>query len=61
MKIKISKTILPVGLYGCETWSLTLREKYRLGVFENRILRRIFGTERDAKLELRRLQNVTFT
>ena len=35
--------ILPVVLYGCETWSLTLREKRRLRVFENRVLRRIFG------------------
>ena len=35
--------ILPVVLYGCETWSLTLREESRLRVFENRILRRIFG------------------
>ena len=44
MKIKIYKTIiLPVVLYGCETWSLTLREESRLRVFENRILRRIFG------------------
>jgi hypothetical protein len=34
-------------LYGCETWSLTLREKHRLGVFENRVLRRIFGPKRD--------------
>ena len=43
LKIKIYKTIiLPVVLYGCETWSLTLREKCRLRVFENRILRRIF-------------------
>jgi hypothetical protein len=39
--------ILPVVLYGCETWSLTLREKRRLRVFENRVLRRIFGPERD--------------
>jgi len=38
--------ILPV-LYGCETWSLTLREDRRLRVFENRILRRIFGPKRD--------------
>jgi hypothetical protein len=38
--------ILPVVLYGCETWSLTLREKYRLRVFENRVLRRIFGPKR---------------
>jgi len=34
---------LKVVLYGCETWSLTLREERRLGLFENRILRRIFG------------------
>jgi hypothetical protein len=39
--------ILPVVLYGCETWSLTLREKRRPGVFENRVLRRIFGPKRD--------------
>jgi hypothetical protein len=39
--------ILPVILYGCETWSLTLREEHRLGVFENKVLRRIFGPNRD--------------
>jgi hypothetical protein len=39
--------ILPVVLYECETWSLTLREKHRLRVFENRVLRRIFGPKRD--------------
>jgi hypothetical protein len=39
--------ILPLILYGCETWSLTLREEHRLRVFENRVLRRIFGPERD--------------
>jgi hypothetical protein len=39
--------ILPVVLYGCETWSLTLREEHRLRVFQNRILRRIFGPKRD--------------
>jgi hypothetical protein len=44
----IYKTIiLPVVLYGCETWSLTLREEHRLRVFENRALRRIFGPKRD--------------
>ena len=44
LKIKIYKTIiLPVVLYGFETWSLTLREEFRQRVFENRILRRIFG------------------
>jgi hypothetical protein len=42
-KIRIYKTvILPMVLYGCETWSLTLREEYRVWVFENRVLRRIF-------------------
>jgi hypothetical protein len=39
--------ILPVVLYGCETWSLTLREEHRLRVFENRVLSRIFGPKRD--------------
>jgi len=39
--------ILPVVWYGCETWSLTLREERRLMVFENRVLRRIFGPNRD--------------
>jgi hypothetical protein len=56
-KIKIYRTIiLPVVLYGCETWSLTLREEHRLRVFENRVLRRIFGPKRDVVTgELRRL------
>jgi hypothetical protein len=40
-------TILPVILYGCETWSLVLREEHRLRVFENKVLRRIFGPKRD--------------
>jgi hypothetical protein len=44
IKIRIYKTIiLPVVLYGCETWSLTLREEHRLRVFENRVLRGICG------------------
>jgi hypothetical protein len=48
VKIRIYKTIiLPVVLHGCETWSLTLREKHRLRVFENRVLRKIFGPKRD--------------
>jgi len=48
IKIKIHSTIiLPVVVYGCETWSLTLREERRLGVFENRVPRRIFGPKRD--------------
>ena len=38
---------MPVVLYGCESWSLTLREERRLRVFENRVLRRIFGPKRD--------------
>jgi hypothetical protein len=47
-KTKIYKTvILPVVLYGCETWSLTLQEEYRLRVFESRVLRRIFGPKRE--------------
>jgi hypothetical protein len=46
--MRIYKTIiLPVSLYGCETWSLTLREEHRLRVFENKVLRRIFGPMRD--------------
>ena len=48
LKIKIYRTIiLPVVLYGCEAWSLTLREERKLRVFENMVLRRIFGTRRD--------------
>jgi hypothetical protein len=39
--------ILPVVLYGCETWSLTLRDEHRLRMFENRVLRRMFGPKRD--------------
>jgi hypothetical protein len=39
--------ILPVVLYGCETWSITLREEHRLRVFENRVLRKIFGPKRE--------------
>ena len=45
--IEGSIIILPVVLYGCEIWSLTLREERRLRVFENRVLRRIFGPKRD--------------
>jgi hypothetical protein len=59
LKIRIYKTIiLPVVLYGCETWSLILREERRLRVFENRMLRRIFGPKRDeVKGEWRKLHN----
>jgi hypothetical protein len=48
IKINIYRLlILSVVLYGCETWSLTLREEHRLRVFENRVLRRIFEPKRD--------------
>jgi hypothetical protein len=48
VKIRMYKTtILPVVLYGCETWSLTLREEHGPRVFENRMLRRIFGPKRN--------------
>jgi len=48
LKIKIYRTIiLPVVLYGCETWSLTLTEECRLTVFKNGVPRRIFGHKRD--------------
>jgi hypothetical protein len=48
VKVRIYKTvILTVVLYGCETRPLTVREEYKLRVFENRVLRRIFGPERD--------------
>jgi hypothetical protein len=64
-RIKIYKTtIFPVVLYGRETWSLTLREEHRLRVFENRVLRRIFGPKRDEvivgwrKLNNERLHNL---
>ena len=57
LKIKIYRTIiLPVVLYGCETWSLTLREEPRRRVFEKRVLRRIFGSKRD---ELTGLEKTT--
>jgi hypothetical protein len=52
IKIRIYKTIiLPVVLYGCETWSQTLSEEHRLRVFENRVLRKIFGPKRDEVTE----------
>jgi hypothetical protein len=47
VKVRIYKTIiLPVVLYGCETWSLTIREDHKLKVFENRVLRRYFDRRR---------------
>jgi len=59
LKINIYRTIfLPVVLYGCETWCLTLREECRLRVFENRVLRRIFGPKSDEVTgEWRKLDN----
>ena len=60
LKMKTYRTIiLPVVLYGCETWSLTLREEHRLRVFfENRVLRRVFGPKRDEVTgEWRKLHN----
>jgi hypothetical protein len=63
LKIKIYRTIIvPVVLYGCETWSLTLREERKLRVFENMVLRRIFGPRRDEIMgEWRRLNNEELT
>ena len=58
-KIKIhSTTVLPVVLYGCASWSLTLREEHRLRVFRNRVLRERFGHKRDEETgEWRRVHN----
>jgi hypothetical protein len=58
IKVKIYKTIiLPAVLYVCQTWYLTLRKEHRLRVFENRVLRRIFGSKRDEVTgEWRKLQ-----
>ena len=58
-KVNTYKTIiLPVVLYGCETWSLTLKEEHRLRVFENKVLRKIFGARRDEITgEWRKLHN----
>ncbi|KAJ4439263.1 hypothetical protein ANN_07383 [Periplaneta americana] len=59
LKVRIYKTVvLPVVLYGCETWTLTLREEHRLRVFENKVLRKIFGAKRDKVTgEWRKLHN----
>jgi hypothetical protein len=59
LKIKIYRNIiLPIVLYGCETWSLTLREEMKLRVYENMLLRRIFGPRRDEVTgEWRRMHN----
>jgi len=62
INIKIYRIIMsPVVLYGCETWSLTLKDERRLGVFENRVLRKIFGRKRDeVKEEWRKLHKEEF-
>jgi hypothetical protein len=59
LNVKIHRTIiLPLVLYGCETWSLILREEVRLRVFENRVVRRVFGPKRDQVTgEWRKLHN----
>ncbi|KAJ4445737.1 hypothetical protein ANN_12422 [Periplaneta americana] len=59
LKVRIYKTvILPIVLYGCKTWTLTLREEQRLRVFENKVLRKIFGAKRDEVTgEWRKLHN----
>jgi hypothetical protein len=49
--------ILPIVLYGCETWFLSLREEHRLRGFENRVLRRIFGPKREEDWSWRKLHN----
>jgi hypothetical protein len=59
IKIRIHKTVIfPVVLYGCETWSLTLREEHRLKVFKTRVRWRIFGLKRDEVMgDWRKLHN----
>ena len=59
LNIKIHRTIiLPVVVYGCETWSLTFREERRLRMFEIMVLRRVFGPKRDeVTMEWRKLHN----
>jgi hypothetical protein len=58
LEIKLYETvILPAVLHGCETWSLTLREEDRLRIFENRVLRKIFGPKREEDGSWRKLHN----
>jgi len=55
MNIIIHQTIIfPLVLYGCETWSLMLRKKHRIEMFQNRILRKMFGSKRDEVRKERR-------
>jgi hypothetical protein len=49
--LEYTRLILPVVLYGYETWSLTLRDEHRLRVFENRVLRRIFVCKGDKAIK----------
>jgi hypothetical protein len=66
-KFKIQNLILPGILYGCEIWSLTLREENRLRAFENRVLKRVFGPKKDEvtgewrKLQTEELHNLYST
>jgi hypothetical protein len=58
LKMRIKTITSPVVLYWCETWYLTLREEHRLGVFENKVLRRVFGPKRgEVTGEWRKLHN----
>jgi hypothetical protein len=58
IKVKIYKMIRPIVLYGCETGSVTLREEQKLRVFENKVLRNIFGSKRDEEMgEWRKLHS----
>jgi hypothetical protein len=63
IKVRIYKTIIfAVVLCGCETWSLTLRDEHRLRVFENRVLRGLFGPKRDEETgDWRKLHNEELT
>ena len=57
-KAKIHRNVILPVVYGCETWSVTLREEHRLRVFENRVLRKIFGPKREEVTgKCRRLHN----
>jgi len=60
--LRTTNVILPVVVYGCETWSLTLREKHRLRTFANRVVREVFGPNRDKVTgEWRKLHNEDFS
>jgi hypothetical protein len=59
-RLKSATIILPVVVYGYETWSVTLREEHRLRVFENRVLRKISGPEREEVTRQRRLHKESY-